>query len=388
MAEPGRLASLVENYVKPWQTVIALVGGVILIVTTVVTVGPSVYRHLASADPTVQKQLATAAGSPSSSTWGPTRRQFEEADRPDVTVLNSVGDNPKFGDERNFVQIKGPDGVWANDAELKPGKNYEMSIFVRNDSTEHQSKYTYVRVMIPGLVRASGEPANAVGFASSSSSIPSEVWDVASLRNLSEADLALRYITGTARLSVNGGPKEAIDHGEDLFGKDGVPISSGTNEGAPTLGPGETAAVTFELTADSPSFAYSSSVRVAGSERWLQDTEARRGDRIEIRLAYANYGSVSQDNVVLKNIIPRGLVYTPGSSELLNFTNPNGLTIGDGINGDGVNIGHYSTGANAFLYFEAAVDSDACGELTILSAAEATNGNKQSASLVKLNETC
>ncbi|MBY6537660.1 DUF11 domain-containing protein [Rhodococcus sp. BP-349] len=385
MEGSNRFAAFVEKHVKPWQAVVGLAVGVLALATALIAGTTAVFHHFDSGS--APGPLAGAAGDSSDSTWGPKRRVFEEVDRPGISVLNSVVDS-QYGDERNFVLVRQTGGEWSNSVDIQPGKSYDVSIFVRNDATDFESKYTYVRTTIPSVIPGDDHEAYATGYASSSSSLPPDVYDRAILTKSSESGVALRYVPDSGKVSIGDQEVQTIQDIESFFGPEGIAVGTSDEDGVPILEAGSSATVTYSFTADWPSFAYSSSVRIAGTNRWQSNIAAQPGDSVEIRLAYANDGSTEQKNVVLKNVLPRELSYVNGSSTLTNGSHPEGLTIGDGINGAGVNIGSYNPGANAFLYYRADVSSSACGELRIDSSAETNNGNKRGQSLVTVADSC
>lgn len=387
MQGSGRFATFVETHVKPWQVVVGLAVGVVTLVTALIAGTTAVMGHFSShEDP--PPPLASVVGDQSATTWGPSRRVFEEAERPEIPVLNSVSNNPSYGDERNFVLAREADGEWSDSVDLHPGETYDVSIYIRNDATEFDSRHTYVRAMAPAVVESGSAEKYAAAFASSSTSLPSEVWDNVKFTNSSDSTVALRYVPDSATVSIDDLDAEKVSDSDSLFGTEGVAVGTPSDDGIPTLTPGSSAIITYSFVADWPSFAYSSVVRVDGSQRWQHDINAQPGDRIQLRLAYANDGTTDQNDVVLRNVLPREMVYIDGSSRLQNSSNPDALAIGDGINAGGVNIGSYSANSNAFLYLEAEVSSSACGELNIDSSAETTNGNKRDRNILTVAKPC
>ncbi len=61
-------------------------------------------------------------------------------------------------------------------------------------------------------------------------------------------------------------------------------------------------------------------------------------------------------NVGVKSILPKGLKYVAGSTKLVSAKYPNGGIVNDdNIIAQGINIGNYTSGSNAFVRFQAEV---------------------------------
>lgn len=60
--------------------------------------------------------------------WGPERELFTTKNPPIPSRINSIVDNPVWGDERRFVSIKdmSTNEVFHNDAIIEPGKNMKF----------------------------------------------------------------------------------------------------------------------------------------------------------------------------------------------------------------------------------------------------------------------
>lgn len=70
-------------------------------------------------------------------------------------TINSVCDNPSFGDERSFIHIRPiGDKEWYRDLVLESGQQYEIDIFFRNDSNPkyNSSEYNHKAVAVKSRV--------------------------------------------------------------------------------------------------------------------------------------------------------------------------------------------------------------------------------------------
>ena len=87
---------------------------------------------------------------------------------------------------------------------------------------------------------------------------------------------------------------------------------------------------------------------------WGDKVYAIPGESFRFRIGVSNMSSEMFKNLTLRNILPTGLSYISGSTQIYNAKHPKGVTLSDNIITDmGVNIGDYAPGANAWIYFDA-----------------------------------
>jgi len=137
-------------------------------------------------------------------------------------------------------------------------------------------------------------------------------------------------------------------------------------------------------------FSISKNVRINNDRKriggWLETVKAQPGDTLDFLIEYTNTGTIQQNNVVIKDIMPDYLVYIEGSTFIYNATNPTstgGLRdVTDKITEIGINIGNYAPGANALVKFSVhVVDNGSLPfgevEITNTGRAETDNGSKE-----------
>lgn len=89
--------------------------------------------------------------------------------------------------------------------------------------------------------------------------------------------------------------------------------------------------------------------------KWADKVYAVPGECVRFRIGIRNMSSEMFRNLTLRNILPTGLSYINGSTQIYNAKHPQGVTLSDNIITDmGVNIGNYAPGANAWIYFDVA----------------------------------
>ena len=105
------------------------------------------------------------------------------------------------------------------------------------------------------------------------------------------------------------------------------------------------------------------------SNQWSANNTAQPGDTMKYMITYKNTGNTGESNVIIRDLLPKGLTYVPGSTMLYDTSYPNGIAVpNDDIVQGGENIGGYVDGGNAYVVFQAKI-ADAsqlsCGENTI-----------------------
>lgn len=388
----GRMGDFVDVHVTRAHKIVALIVGVIALIGSVIAGAAWVYGKFESDHKAHSEEWqARVTTDAAPDTWGPDRQVYKSNDRPEVSAINSVIDSSNYGDERNFMRIRDLDeGTdWSDTAMIRTGGKYEVAVYFRNDSSSQSAKYPYLRVEIPAIVRSrtdrDQEPVASVALAyvRSSNTMPAEVYDSVTFVNDTRADAALRYVKGTAKLETDDNRVRDDISMDALISESGIGVGSDRIDG--DLPPGFSGRVSFTLIADQPGFLFENSVKLRGSDQWASKLEVKNGDVVEYRLAYDNTGTTEQTDVVMKAVWPSSLRYLDGSSELSNSNNPAGAKLEDGISGDGVNIGHYMAGANAYLYVSAIVQAPPCSSIPFAASVETVNGNMQSTAVVSVS---
>lgn len=328
--------------------------------------------------------------------WGPDRPTFTQENPADHVTFNSITNNPKWGDERNFMRIRdiASNETFKDTASLQPGKQYEVIILYHNNASSSLNasgvgiaKNAYARTEIPAIVRSGQSNVKAMSYLGASNASPTSVYDHIDLTNTTNADVALRYVKGTAKLTNNGSANGSAI-AENLFSSTGTPLGFDTLNGTLPGCDHYSGYITYTIVADTPGFTFAKDVRLAGTKEWKDAITVNNGDKVEYRLAYKNTGTTEQKNVVLKDVLPQGIAYVNNETDLVNANNPNGKRLDNSINGDGVNIGNYAANANAYLYLFGTVNAAPCSVLTNTASVETSNGNRQDTATVQVAGKC
>lgn len=331
--------------------------------------------------------------------WGPDRKTFTIQNPASYVTFNSITNNPKHGDERNFMQIReatAANSGYTDEITVTPGKEYVVYVYYHNNAASNHNasgkgiaKGAYAKAAIPGTLK-NGVKTKATAKVGASNASPTEVHDDITLNNASGADIAMRYVPGSTTIHSFGRVNNTTM--PDTIMQGGVSLGYDKLDG--TLpGCNEYAGyITFRIKADQPNFTFSKQVRKSGDKNWSKQVTVKANETVEYRLEYVNKGTTEQTNVVVKDKLPAGINYINGSTKLYNGNNPQGKTVGDGINAGGLMVGNYAPQSNAIVVFSAKVETNklVCGVNTLTNQAgvETKNGNKQDTAKVVVKRDC
>lgn len=327
--------------------------------------------------------------------WGPSRDTYTYESPADKITFNSITNNPQIGDERNFVRIREDKAgtTYGDNINLEPGKVYEMMVYYHNNAASNlnlTATDVKLRMEVPGVVKP-GVNAVLAGNISSSNADPGTVWDEAYGKNTTNADIALRYLTGSAKVSSNGAV-DGMTLPEELF-------TTGTKLGYNALdgnlpGCNEYAGyVTFKFRVDQPNFTVKKEVSTDG-KTWKDSVTAKAGSEVSYRIVYQNTGTTQQDNVSVRDMLPEGASYVAGSSLIANsVTGGQYKSTVDGVASVGYNAGSYQPDGNFYFKLKATLpnsDELECGVNELVNTARVTTsgGYKEDTATVTINKEC
>ena len=297
------------------------------------------------------------------SAWGPANRPTFTVQKPaDYVTFNSITNNPRHGDERNFVQIKeknASDASYVEKLNIKEGKTYTVFMYFHNNAAENLNliaENTMARVQLPGSAKA-GQDTRITGFISASNARPQQVWDEVYVK--SDKNLTLQYIAGSAKIYSKGAVNGQTLSNE-LFGK-GALLGYNALDGKVPGCHNFAGYLTFDFRVvgenpPKPDFNVEKLVAPFGSNNFTKSVNAKTGDKVDFRIQYKNVGNLEQAKVVVKDTLPAGLELVPGSVKLANKNTGGKYTnLPDNLTSNGQEIGTYNPGANAYIQFTAKV---------------------------------
>ena len=243
--------------------------------------------------------------------YGPERQTFTAENPADYVTFNSITNNPTVGDERNFVRVRQAGvGNFVDSIDIVPGREYEVYIYYHNNakSSLNSKENSYrgialdakLNTIVPSTI-AKGKEGLVRAEITARNARPQKVWDQAVLRSPSR-DVALRYIQGSAKITTKGAANGQILNGGNLFG-------SGTNLGYDSLNgmlPGcdqYSGVITYRFKADFADFETTKTVSKAGANNFAKNQNIGLNDEVEFKITYKNTGTISQNNVNIKEIL-------------------------------------------------------------------------------------
>ena len=307
-------------------------------------------------------------------------------------------------EEVNFVgarmveENQGAQNVWnGNEIQAIDGGFYYIRLYTHNNNPggyDAVAEDTKVSFNIP---QESASSIRVNGYLTSSNAYPSEYVDYVDF--VAEQPFHLEYVYGSALLENNGiGADGGIQLSDDIA----APESGGVLIGYDELDgrvPGcyqyaNYITIMVKVVYDY-SFALDTQVRLVGSadESWQKEGAAEIGDTVEFQLTYENTDGFTQEDVVIRSVLPDNLEYVVGSTVLYNVNYPNGLVSDtDAVVDNGINIGAYTAGSNAYIRFTAKVVDEnlAWGSNTLVNWGRASVGEtvqQDAASVIVQNNT-
>lgn len=300
--------------------------------------------------------------------WGPERETFTIEKPASFITFNSLTNNQAHGDERNFVQAKPAShlvaGGWKDEVEVTKDEEFLVRVYVHNNAAANLnliSENTRVKVAIP---TETGEQGQLGAWITSDNATPKEVWDDVVFKSAG-AKFNMAYVAGSARYYTNyqleHGPKDGFVVNDSLVTKDGALIGYDKLDGKIQGCYQYSGILSFKVKAQTQkiaNFAIEKKVRKHGDKNWsTEPIKVKPGELIDYQISYKNIGQVAQNNVIATDILPKFVDYKADTTTLKNSANPEGdglkLTEGQRIVENGINIGNYNPGANAFVRFTA-----------------------------------
>lgn len=346
--------------------------------------------------------IAAAAAIPAvAMAWGPGRATFTVNNPATYVTFNSITDNPNVGDERNFVTIKDASnqnaGGWQDKVNVQAGHEYLVRLYVHeNSATSLNLHATNTRVKV-ALPTTTANSVDISGYVSADNANPTQVWDDATFAS-ANGNFNIAYVPGSAILYNNATGQAGRAVNDSIVTNSGAQVGYTANDGN---WPGcfqYAGYVTLKVKVQTPAvpnFTTSKLVSKHGANQWSKNYAAQPGETVDYLINYKNTGEVQQNNVVIKDSLPAGVSYVNGSSVLGNALNPNGIKTNDGVtSSDGINIGSYAPGGNAWVIFSATMPSNdqlpACGNNTLTNSESVNtdNGSKSDTANVTVPKVC
>jgi uncharacterized repeat protein (TIGR01451 family) len=328
----------------------------------------------ASPRPAETTQIATAG-------WGPARDVATDSKRPQKAMLNSVIDDPDFGDERGFMVARAADdheARWQNSIVAVPGRVYEIAVVVNNDAADggEAARDVRLRVQMPAVAKGSA-PSHAFV---TSDVLPHEIWDGINIVGEDPStEFALRYVASSAVLHTAGDADGAV-LSDNIFAQ-GVLLGCDQLDGDLPAGERCQSWVTFRIHVDQPNFEVAAFAQQDGADAWSETVVATAGQRVTLMGTYKNTGTTQQNDVVFVVALPENMHYVMGTTSWSNAQRQGVAEDTDNIVRDGINVGSYAPGEDVRVTFDVVLDGEpgeeSLQEVPGLFSVETNNGTKR-----------
>lgn len=337
--------------------------------------------------------------------WGPDRPTFSEQSPADYVTFNSITDNSVYGDERLFANIRDasdPNSQWKRDINIEKGKQYMVRMYVHNNAAEELNLVAHNTRVGAALSPDTAKENFISTFISADNAQPQEVWDDVKL--MADEEFNLAYVPNSAYFFNNGigGGAEGVALPDDIATNKGALLGfdklDGEMPGCYYYSGWVYFNVQPQFAEDTPDISIQKLVRKAGTNTdYKQSVTVKPGDKINYRIEVDNTGFTTQYDTVVKDSLPEGISFVPGTVDLFDADVPGGVRLTDGekLVGDGLNIGGFEPGTNAMLVFDAQVTGDvkqlSCGMNTLVNKATVIpkeGESKSDTATVKVNRVC
>lgn len=300
--------------------------------------------------------------------WGPAREGYYFNQRPDHRVLNSIIDNPLYGDERHFLKINGEtSGSQEHLVDLVHGHTYEARVYYCNDADHHLNASgkgvadkVKISVKLPKELKADKTEIMQANIMSANCE-HTHIWDQIGLRCPVDAEIS--YIPATAKI-FNRGKLNGTVLSDELF-EAGDYIGFNNLSGALPGGLEFRGSIVFKFEViPIRQVDFYRTVSTDGktySDRAL----VLPGDVVTFRVTMQNNCQHKLDKVTVQDTLPDELEIIPGTVVLYNELNPEGKKVWEFALKNGYNSGRYGSNTHAVIQYKAMVRKDitVAGEL-------------------------
>jgi len=327
--------------------------------------------------------------------YGPSRDTYTMEQPADKVTFNSITNNPALisstniadcegkgnaCDERYFVAASEYTGdanqnYWSDETKVEPGKEYVVRMYVHNNAASNLNLQAENVKAIVNLPTTTGTSISVQGTIRADNATPNEVWDETTFTSANGEEFNLAYVEGTAKYTNN---VDKFDLKTELFTEDGAKLGYETMNGVIPGCVGYSGWVTFHVKAqfaEHPNYEIVKDVKIKGEGDFADSVKAKSGDTLVYKLKFTNTGDVQLNDVSLRDVLPEGVTYVPGTTYVVNDQHTDGVQYPDDLFSEaGINIGDYLPGGEAIVYFNVTVNeglSDECSNKTLQNIVEA-----------------
>lgn len=312
--------------------------------------------------------------------YGPSRDTYTMEQPADKVTFNSITNNPALIQSTNIADCEGRGAAcderyfviaseytgdanqnnWSDETMVEPGKEYVVRMYVHNNAASNLNLQAENVRAIVNLPTTTGTSISVQGTIRADNASPKEVWDETTFISANGEEFNLAYVEGTAKYTNN---VDKFGLNTELFTEDGAQLGYETMNGIIPGCVGYSGWVTFHVKAqfaEHPNYEIVKDVKVKGAEGDFADsTNAKAGDTLVYKLKFTNTGDVRLNDVSLRDTLPEGVTYVPGTTYVVNDQHTDGVQYPDTLfSSEGLNIGDYEPNGEAIVYFNVTVNSE------------------------------
>ncbi len=317
---------------------------------------------------TTAASLGVVSVAGSAAAWGPERAKFTMETPATYPVFNSITNNPTIGDERDFVrvgQINADVTDLKNEIEIVPGRQYLVYIYFHNNASSTLNSAAQNRAGVAMVTRMASSFTKVVtpedkgvitGTITADNTNPLAVWDEAYFTTKSKKVL-LSYVEGSAKIYNNWQTNGQVMP-SNLFSTEGTLIGlSGLNGVIPGCEEYH-GIVTYVIQADELSGSVEKTVSKDGKTFAKENKAVQPGDELTYKLTVKNTGDVALTHLVIKDSLPEGLEFVPGSVEYWANNSTVKDKLPDSLVSNGFSFNTVGTGNTMYFTYRAKVSEN------------------------------
>jgi uncharacterized repeat protein (TIGR01451 family) len=330
--------------------------------------------------------LALIATSFAYASFSPGRPTFTMENPASYVTFNSITNNPSYGDERYFHDVKKagtPNGTpYSDNYEVKNGDEIVLRAYVHNNAKASLNasgvgvaKGTKIRFLVP---TGMSNNLRTISYVMADNAQPKMVSDTADL--FSSKAFGLEYVPGSAMQYTNSNTA-GIKLSDSVVTEAGATIGDTTANGNYRGCSEFVSTVHIRVKVKMPDYEVQKQVRLEGQDKsaWTEKVTAQPGSTVEWKINFTNNGNTKLNDVVIGDQLPKDMTIVPGSTMIYNSNHPQGIAAGsDNVVSGGINIGNYNPASNGIVVFKAkvpAVDKIKCGVNNLVNTGFARPGN-------------
>jgi uncharacterized repeat protein (TIGR01451 family) len=273
-----------------------------------------------------------------------------------------AGTSVKMETSLGAANVTAGDASYKSEVAAASGQVVKVQLSYKNTekpTDDNKAKNTRVKITLPANV-GTGQTVTASLKADNSDQNTSQA-----TVKIDQENGRLQYIPGSAVWKHNTGSREKPTVAETRLNDEVVLGAQGFVLEDTQAGDEYTATVTILARVSAPGLTVTTESQAKGDlDKWSDNNTAQPGATMRHIVNYQNTSGTEQKQVIVRDALPAKAKLVPGTTKLVNASNPNGVAVGDTISASGINIGNYGPGANAYVTFEAtipAAEELACG---------------------------